>query len=169
MTGALELNHDLQTTPLQFTKNYHFEAGSTSKVEIVLRNENDDDIIGTVRIIFRDPPEYRIVHCVDQKGFLSNIPKEPNKIWEIRRIKDDSNNKIVIHYDGELVADDKVTDSCTSWGDEVKILKFHATSAPDFYRAKPAPGKKLNFSLSALLFSPRSLNMPFLSNWSKVV
>ena len=137
MSGYQTFDHDLQTTPLQFVKDYPFKTGSTNKIEISFRNERNLDIIGKVRIYFSDPPEFWIIHCISQKGFLSNFPKVPNKIWEIQRIKDDSNNKMVIHYHGALVANEDISGCDFSSEEDVKKILFYASSAPDFYRAKP--------------------------------
>ena len=162
----MNFDYDLQTTPLQFMKNYNFESGSTKKVEIVLRQENNNDAIGKVRIIFSKPPKYNILNCNGETEFPSSFPTVPNKIWEIQRIKDDNNNKIVILYDGEKL--EKDLSSCSYPGEEVKKIAFYSPNHPDFYRAKP--GKSIRTqNFLRLNLKILSSNMPFPSNWPMVV
>ncbi|KAL5253343.1 hypothetical protein ACHWQZ_G013212 [Mnemiopsis leidyi] len=133
---APEFQHDLQTKPLQFVKDSAFVTPSTDEIAAFFENSDGSTVFEKLRIIFTDPPEYKVGSCIGQKGFLSNFPIESNKIWEIQRIKDDSENKLVIHYDGQKVAEDDIKPECHNSEDKIVTIEF--TKAPEYYRSKPA-------------------------------
>ena len=132
----------MQTKPLQFVKDSAFVASSTEEIEAYFKNSADNDIIGKLEIFFTNPPEYKVGSCIGRKGFLSNFPIESNKIWEIQRIKDDSENKLVIHYDGQKVAEDDIMSDCLNSEDKIVTIEFR--KAPEYYRSKPGKNIRPN-------------------------
>ncbi|KAL5248875.1 hypothetical protein ACHWQZ_G017909 [Mnemiopsis leidyi] len=78
VTKKVEINHDLETTPLQIITNTLLRQ--TDKVHVYVQH------IGTIQISFQHRRFY-ILSCGDYE-FPSDLPAEKDKIWTISRTKE---------------------------------------------------------------------------------
>ena len=133
---------NMETTPLQIKTDS--TDGSIDSSQVVFWTAFGQ--VGSIYIVFTDPPKYEIIGCLDDLlNFPDTLPSDVNKIWTISKLP---GPRITIKCNDVTVVDILMSDeTCdepdwTDWKDDVKIIQFdYYEDASDEYRpASPGGG-----------------------------
>jgi hypothetical protein len=137
----VHIDFDLEKYPLEIKTDS--ALGSSDEMDVDFYDSNND-LVGSVWIMFDSPPEFHIDGCTSYTTFPFSLPSATNKVWKITLTRI-SGIRLTIHCNDVEMVNILMSDSTCSysrwrkfWSRIVtKILFDSYDDAADYYRAAP--------------------------------